>query len=126
MNFSGKAVASIANYYNIEPETILIAHDDLSFPPGIVRLQNGGGHGGHNGLRDIIISLKTQKFHRLRIGIGYPDNRRQVSDYVLDKPKKNELTLIQMAIKETIFELPNILQGNWQLAMNQLHTLPVL
>ena len=86
MNLSGQSVASLANFYKIEGEQILVAHDELDIDPGTARLKVGGGHGGHNGLRDIISSLGNQKnFARLRIGIGHPGNAKQVANFVLKK-----------------------------------------
>lgn len=86
MNRSGQAVAAIANFYKIDIEEILVVHDELDLPPGVARLKQGGGHGGHNGLRDIISSLgNNNNFQRLRIGIGHPGNAKLVSNYVLKK-----------------------------------------
>ena len=122
MNLSGRAISRVAKYYNISPKKILIAHDDLDLPPGSVRLKNGGGSQGHNGLKDIIAALGSGDFHRLRIGIGHPGNSNLVSSYVLHAPSQQERQLIDQAIEQSILSLATILQGNWQNAMNQLHS----
>jgi len=121
MNHSGQAVANIAKYFNIPATEILVVHDELDFAPGIIRLKSGGGHGGHNGLRDVIPQLATETFHRLRIGIGHPGNRDQVSDYVLSNPSKHDKQLIDNAIDSSLALLPSILASDWQTAMNLLH-----
>ena len=123
MNLSGQAVAPITQFYKIEPEEILIAHDELDIEPGTARFKQGGGHGGHNGLRDIISKLGNNKnFHRLRIGIGHPGNAKLVSSYVLKKAPANEYDQMQQAIDESLRALPDALEGNWAKAMNYLHT----
>lgn len=127
MNRSGLAVAALANFYKIDVEQILVAHDELDIAPGTVRLKSGGGHGGHNGLRDIISSLGNQKqFARLRIGIGHPGNAKQVSNYVLRKAPNAENTMIEESIDEAIRHLEAIVKGDWQIAMNQLHSFNAL
>ncbi len=123
MNLSGESVAAFANFYKIPVESILVAHDELDLPPGVARLKIGGGHGGHNGLRDIIGRLGNQKnFGRLRIGIGHPGNAKQVSNYVLKNPAPGEARLIEDAIDEAVRHVEQIVNGEWQLAMNQLHS----
>lgn len=121
MNLSGKAVSSIANYYNIPPELILVVHDDLDLPAGTVRIKSNGGHGGHNGLRDIISALQTKNFYRLRIGIGHPGNKDLVTDYVLQMPNKSDKLAIEAAINASLLELPNIIHGDLVTVMNNLH-----
>lgn len=121
MNHSGQALAKVAQYFTIPAEEILVVHDELDFPPGVIRLKATGGHGGHNGLRDIIPQLGSDKFYRLRIGIGHPGNKDQVADYVLGKPSKQEEKLIVTAIENSLALLPELLAGNWQNVMNQLH-----
>lgn len=121
MNHSGRAVGSIANYYHIPAETILIVHDELDLPPGTIRFKTDGGHGGHNGLRDIIHHLNSPEFHRLRIGIGHPGHKDLVVDYVLQRPSLQEEKSIKAAIEKGIQILPQIISGNWEQAMNQLH-----
>jgi len=97
MNESGRAVQAIANFYDIKPESILVVHDDLDFEPGEIKHKIGGGHGGHNGLRDIIATIGSD-FNRLRIGIGHPGHKDAVTDYVLSKPSKKEKEKIEEAI----------------------------
>lgn len=123
MNRSGQAVASICQFYKIAPEEILVAHDELDFEPGIAKLKTGGGHGGHNGLRDIIQSLGNQKgFHRLRIGIGHPGSAKQVTNYVLKKAPAKEFEDIEASLYASLKHLPLMVAGDWPKAMNQLHT----
>ncbi len=122
MNLSGQSVGALANYYKIPPEAILIAHDEIDLPVGDVRLKFDGGHGGHNGLRDIISHLNTNQFHRLRIGVGHPGNSKEVIDYVLKPPKKSERELIDAALHDAQRALPNLLSGQFQKAMQELHT----
>ena len=123
MNRSGQSVAAICNFYKIESSSILVAHDELDFEPGRVKLKSGGGHGGHNGLRDIISSLGNQAdFHRLRIGIGHPGNAKAVSGYVLKRAPDEQQSLINAAIDEAISVLPLILENQWQQAITQLHS----
>ena len=121
MNLSGKAVASIAKYYSIAASEILVAHDELDLPAGKIRLKSGGGHGGHNGLRDLLAHLGTPDFHRLRIGINHPGHKDLVSDYVLQAPNKTEQLAIEQAIAASLSELPNIVMQQFALAMNKLH-----
>lgn len=121
MNHSGQAVNKIAKYFEIPVEEILVIHDDLDFAPGIIRFKIGGGHAGHNGLRDIIPQLGSEKFQRLRVGIGHPGNRDQVADYVLNSPSKHDKQQIDNAIQDSLSMLPAILSGDWQSVMNQLH-----
>lgn len=123
MNLSGKSVLALANFYKIAPENILVAHDELDLQPGIARLKQGGGHGGHNGLRDIISRLGNNKaFYRLRIGIGHPGQANQVSNFVLTRAPEPERLQTQAAIEEALRHLPLAIEGNWQRAMNQLHS----
>lgn len=123
MNRSGQAVAALANFFRIQPEEILVAHDELDMPPGVCKLKQGGGHGGHNGLRDIIASLANQKnFHRLRIGIGHPGHSSQVSNYVLSRAPRNEQDLTNTSIEFALGVLPDLLDGNFSRAMQQLHS----
>lgn len=122
MNRSGLAVATLANFYKILPTEILIAHDELDLDPGTIRLKTGGGHGGHNGLRDIIQSIANQKnFHRLRVGIGHPGDSKKVSGFVLGKAPQTEQTLIESALDESLKHLTNIVHGDHQKVMNKLH-----
>ena len=122
MNCSGRAVVAMANFYRVAPESIFVAHDELDFPAGVARLKRGGGHGGHNGLRDIIQKLGNNKnFMRLRIGIGHPGDRQDVTGYVLKSPSKAELALIDNTIIEALRVLPEIILEKWNNAVQQLH-----
>lgn len=123
MNRSGQAVAAIAKYFNIAVEEILVVHDELDHPAGSVRLKQGGGHGGHNGLRDIIQHL-GKDFWRLRLGVGHPGHKHLVTDYVLHAPSKSDCQLIDDAIAQTLPFLEEILAGKMAKVMNQLHQSP--
>lgn len=122
MNLSGQSVRAITQFYRIPPQAILIVHDELDFSAGVIRLKKGGGHGGHNGLRDIIQRLNSHDFYRLRLGIGHPGHRSQVHDYVLSPPSKHDYTLITDAIEQSMIILSELLQGNIEKAMQLLHT----
>lgn len=122
MNLSGQAVTKIAQFYKIEPQSILVVHDELDLPPGTTRLKKDGGHGGHNGLRDIITRCQSKQFYRLRIGIGHPGHKDDVHNYVLHKPNATDRDLIFKGIDKALGVLPEILSGNIQPAMNKLHT----
>jgi PTH1 family peptidyl-tRNA hydrolase len=123
MNLSGKAVAAMANFYRIKPEEILVAHDELDLPPGVAKFKLGGGHGGHNGLKDIISRLGNNKnFYRLRIGIGHPGDRNKVSGYVLNKPSSKEQNLIEQSIDEAARCTHILGQDGLEKAMNRLHS----
>jgi len=121
MNRSGQAVAALAQFYRIPPEAILVAHDELDLQPGIARFKFSGGHGGHNGLRDIIAALGND-FARLRLGIGHPGNAKMVSDYVLKKAPQAENDLIHQGIERSLAVIHDIVSGDWGRAMRQLHT----
>jgi len=121
VNASGRAVAAFASYYKIPADEILIVHDDLDLEPGTVRLKAGGGHGGHNGLRSIISTLGTNKFHRLRVGIGHPARRYDVVKYVLKKPSKVDLGKIEDALTAAEHHIKDIVNGDFAKVMNQLH-----
>jgi PTH1 family peptidyl-tRNA hydrolase len=120
MNLSGQSVRSVAGFYRIAPQSILVAHDELDFPPGVVRLKEGGGGGGHNGLRDLIAHLGDD-FWRLRIGIGHPGERGAVLDYVLGRPPAAEAALIHEAVLAAADAVPMMLSDGAQKAMNRLH-----
>ena len=122
MNHSGQSIGAMARYYKIAPEEVLVVHDELDLPAGTVRLKRGGGHGGHNGLRDTIAHLGSRDFLRLRLGIGHPGNARQVHDYVLGRPSVADRELIEDAIDASLRELDKIVSGDLQKAMNQLHS----
>jgi PTH1 family peptidyl-tRNA hydrolase len=121
MNRSGGPVAALASYCKIAPGQILIAHDELDFDPGVVKLKVGGGHGGHNGLRDIIGKLGSADFYRLRIGIGHPGYGEDVSDYVLDRPSRHESDILLAAVVRAADLLPDLLRGKIESVMNLLH-----
>ncbi len=122
MNGSGKAVAAIANYYKILPAQILVIHDELDLPPETVKLKKSGGHGGHNGLKDIAAALGTPDFWRLRLGIGHPGDRNEVVNFVLKAPLKDEQTAINQCIDKSIEIVPQLLSGEFEDAMLKLHT----
>ena len=122
MNRSGQAVAALARFYKVPPEAVLVVHDELDIPAGQLRLKQGGGHGGHNGLRDIISQLGSREFLRLRIGIDHPGSSREVSDYVLTKASAADQAKIDEAIDEALRSLPQIIAGDVQQAMNRLHS----
>ncbi len=121
MNRSGQAVGALARFYRIPVERLLVVHDDLDLPPGNVRLKRGGGHGGHNGLRDIMAALGSRDFYRLRIGIGHPGHKEEVVDYVLSPPAREESILIRSAIDRAADQLRPILEGRLEQVMNNLH-----
>lgn len=122
MNASGKSVAAIANYYKIAPAEILVVHDELDLPPGQAKLKFGGGHGGHNGLRDIHAALGTPDYWRLRVGIGHPGNKAEVVNFVLKAAGKDE----QLAIDDSLIKASTVMdllaQGQFEKAMLQLHS----
>ncbi|GAA3572790.1 aminoacyl-tRNA hydrolase [Marinobacter xestospongiae] len=122
MNRSGLAIKALADFYKISADQILIAHDELDLPPGTAKLKKGGGHGGHNGLRDTINHLGTRDFHRLRLGIGHPGDSRQVTGYVLGRFGKKETEQLEDLIDEIIRVLPDAANGNMAPAMNRLHS----
>ncbi|MFT4635563.1 MAG: PTH1 family peptidyl-tRNA hydrolase [Arenicella sp.] len=122
MNLSGKAVNAAIQYYKIEMSEILVAHDELDLDAGIARLKLSGGHGGNNGLRDIIQKCATKDFARLRIGIGHPGVGRDVSAYVLKQANKADQQDIDNALAEALRVIDLIAQGDYPRAMNELHT----
>jgi len=123
MNRSGQSVAALARFYQVPVEAILVVHDELDISPGAARFKKGGGHGGHNGLRDIVQSLGNNKsFARLRIGIGHPGDARQVADYVLKKASPTDQQLISNSIDDALRTLPLAVSGQWERAMTALHT----
>lgn len=123
MNRSGQAVAAIAQFYKIPSESILVAHDELDLDPGVARLKIGGGHGGHNGLRDIIAALgNASNFGRLRLGIGHPGNAKLVSNYVLKRASIEDQSKITSAIDHALPHIDSLVAGNWEKAMRELHS----
>jgi PTH1 family peptidyl-tRNA hydrolase len=121
MNHSGQTTRIISQFYKIEPSEILIVHDELDLPVGRIKLKTGGGHGGHNGLRDITAQLGTGEFHRLRIGIGHPGHKDLVHQYVLSRPSMNDRQQIYDAIDRGIAIIPMVLSGDMARAMNQVN-----
>jgi len=124
MNSSGRAVGALAKFYKIPPEAVLVIHDELDLPPGTVKLKLGGGHGGHNGLKDIAAQLGTPNFWRLRLGIGHPGDRNAVVNFVLHAPSRDEMQAIEKNIDDSLALLPMLLAGKFEDAMLKLHTKP--
>ncbi|AYF90155.1 aminoacyl-tRNA hydrolase [Pseudomonas sp. BN414] len=123
MNRSGQSVAALAGFFRIPPEAILVAHDELDMPPGVAKLKTGGGHGGHNGLRDIIAQLGNQNsFHRLRLGIGHPGHSSLVSGFVLSRAPRSEQELLDTSIDFALDVMPELLAGDLTRAMQKLHS----
>ena len=123
MNHSGKSVAAMCKFFKIEPENMLVAYDEIDFEVGITRFKEGGGHGGHNGIRDIINALGRKKdFYRLRIGVGHPGHKSMVANYVLSDPSRSEADLIMSNIEDAIRVMPRAVNGEWEEAMKALHT----
>lgn len=120
MNRSGQAVVPMAKFFQVSPAQLLIAHDELDLASGVIRLKSGGGHGGHNGLRDIVPHLGSE-FHRLRIGIGHPGHRDKVTGHVLGKAPSVEQALLDQALDEALRLTDLIVAGNISQAMNQLN-----
>lgn len=121
MNLSGQSVGAVARFFKLEPDQVLVAHDELDLPPGTARLKLGGGHGGHNGLRDLIRHLGAE-FWRLRIGIGHPGHRDEVTDFVLTRASGAEQTLIGDALKDAADAVEKMITQGAERAMHQLHS----
>ena len=122
MNLSGQAVSALANFYKIAPENILVAHDELDLAVGVARLKFDGGHGGHNGLRDIFSALDSKQVYRLSIGIGRPMGSQDVADYVLARPNKADAERIDQSIDRALTFMPEIVSGQFETVMKALHT----
>jgi len=123
MNHSGKSVAALCKFLKIEPQHMLVAYDEIDFDVGVTRFKEGGGHGGHNGIRDIISALGGQNgFYRLRIGVGHPGHKSMVANYVLSPPSRSEAQIIMSDIEEAIRVIPKAVAGEWEDAMKLLHT----
>lgn len=122
MNRSGLAVKSLMSFYRITAQQLLVAHDEIDLPPGTAKLKTGGGHGGHNGLRDIISQLGTNDFHRLRIGVGHPGSKDQVVDYVLHNASRDDRILIDRDIDDAVSVMPELASGALEQAMQKLHS----
>ena len=121
MNRSGEAVSALAQFYRIAPPEILVVHDDIDLPPGVVRLKQSGGHGGHNGLRDVIARLGAD-FWRLRLGVGHPGARELVLDSVLERPTGAEQPLLDEAVQRGLAAVPELLREGAQKTMHRLHS----
>jgi peptidyl-tRNA hydrolase, PTH1 family len=121
MNRSGAAVQALAHFYRIEPQETLVVHDEIDLPPGVARFKQGGGHGGHNGLRDVIAHIGVD-FWRLRLGVGHPGAKELMLDAVLDRPSAAEQQLIDSAIERALESVPELLRGEAQQAMHHLHS----
>jgi PTH1 family peptidyl-tRNA hydrolase len=124
MNLSGKSVGALARFFKIAPEDIVVAHDELDIPPGQVKVKQGGGHAGHNGLKDIAAQLGSPNFWRIRLGIGHPGDRAEVAAYVLRKPPVAEREAITASIQQALQGLELILNGDMQAAMMKIHAKP--
>ena len=124
MNESGQPVSALVRYYGIEPQSVLVIHDELDLEPGVVRLKEGGGHGGHNGLRDLMTHLGSNEFIRLRLGIGHPGQANDVTDYVLRVPSAADCAAILDAVTRAASLIEKIVAGNYVAVMNELHQFP--
>jgi PTH1 family peptidyl-tRNA hydrolase len=122
MNLSGKSVAALARFFKIAPQDILVVHDELDVPPGQAKLKFGGGHGGHNGLRDIHAQLGTGDYWRLRLGIGHPGDKNEVADWVLRKPAPDEREALEACVARTLKAAPDLLAGEMAKATLVVHT----
>jgi PTH1 family peptidyl-tRNA hydrolase len=124
MNRSGLSVKAVTHYYRIGADEMLVIHDDLDLPPGMLRLKFGGGLGGHNGLKDISAHLGTQDYWRLRVGIGHPGERDEVVSYVLKPPRREENDAIDAALDRALTAWPLLARGEWTAAMQKLNAKP--
>jgi PTH1 family peptidyl-tRNA hydrolase len=122
MNRSGQAVVALTHFFRIPRDEVLVVHDELDLPAGVARLKRGGGHGGHNGLRDLIAHMGGNDFLRLRIGIGHPGNRDEVINYVLQCPSKQDRELIQGAMEQAMDAMSLAVSGELERAMHKLHS----
>ena len=122
MNLCGKSVAGLARFFKIQPEEILVAHDELDLPPGEAKLKLGGSHAGHNGLRDIHAQLGSDRYWRLRLGVGHPGAKAEVVHWVLKKPSLDHRIAIDQTIDRAIKALPHLLTGSMDKATMQIHT----
>ena len=123
MNHSGKSVAAVCRFFKIEATQLLVAYDEIDFDAGVTRFKQGGGHGGHNGIRDIINALGSNRdFYRLRIGVGHPGHKSLVSNYVLSDPSRSEADRIMSTIEDAVRVMPGAVRGEWEQAMRLLHT----
>ncbi|MFK8012915.1 MAG: aminoacyl-tRNA hydrolase [Marinicellaceae bacterium] len=122
MNLSGKSVAALCNFYKIKNDEILVVYDELDLPAGTAKLKKGGGHGGHNGLRDIIAMTGNKDFYRLRLGIDHPGHKSQVVSWVLNRASSDDEISIDRAIEKSIDVLHDFIEGKFEKAMKDLHT----
>ena len=125
MNRSGQSVGALARFYKINPDEVLVVHDELDLAPGAVKMKKGGSSGGHNGLKDITAALGTQDYWRLRLGIGHPRSlslQQQVADFVLHRPRREDQELIEQAIDKSLLVMPQIVDGKFEAATMKLHT----
>ena len=122
MNLSGKAVGSLARFFKIAPEEILVVHDELDLPPGEAKLKRGGGHAGHNGLRDIHAQLGSPDYWRLRVGIGHPGSKNEVANWVLKKPPLDDRIAIDQSLDRSLKALPDLIAGQMDKATALIHT----
>jgi PTH1 family peptidyl-tRNA hydrolase len=125
MNRSGQSVGALARFYKINPDEVLVIHDELDIAPGVAKLKKGGSSGGHNGLKDITAALGTQDYWRLRLGIGHPRSlnlQQPVADFVLHRPRREEQSLIEESIDKALRIVPLTVEGKFDVAMMQLHT----
>ncbi len=122
MNLSGKSVAALARFFKIQPEEILVVHDELDIPPGQARLKFGGSHAGHNGLRDIHAQLGSADYWRLRLGIGHPGVKSEVVNWVLKKPPPDDCNAIEDCVQRTLKAVPHLIDGEMEKAMQIAHT----
>lgn len=124
MNLSGKSVAALARFFKIAPQEILVAHDELDLPPGQMKIKLGGGHAGHNGLKDIQAQLGSADFWRLRLGIGHPGVKSEVADYVLRKPAPEHREALEQCIDRSMQALDAMLHGDMEAAQRLIHAKP--
>jgi peptidyl-tRNA hydrolase, PTH1 family len=124
MNLSGKSVAPLARFFKIAPAEILVVHDELDLPAGQMKLKQGGGNGGHNGLKDIQAQLGDANFWRLRLGIGHPGVKGDVAAYVLRKPPADERDAIERNVEDSIKQLGLMLDGTMDAALMKIHARP--
>ena len=125
MNRSGQSVGTLARFFKIAPDEVLVVHDELDLPPGSAKIKKGGSSGGHNGLKDITSALGTQDYWRLRVGVGHPRTlnlQQDVVDFVLHRPRKEEQVLIDQAIEKSLDVIPLLCEGKFEAAMMKLHT----